>query len=106
MCRVQGHLHILSLGSEKRLFQTAHFGKKLFSAAGIPRDLRIVVQDHIQQGIVDLQLPVVIDESQFAELVHENIDPRTRGAHNFRERPLADFRYDWFRPSILAEICH
>jgi hypothetical protein len=27
MCRVQGHLHILSLGSEKRLFQTAHLQK-------------------------------------------------------------------------------
>jgi hypothetical protein len=38
----------------------------------IPRvDLGLVVQNHVQQGIMDLQLSVVFDKTQFAEFVHE-----------------------------------
>jgi hypothetical protein len=38
----------------------------------IPRfDLGLVVQNHVQQGIMDFQFSVVIDKAQFAELVHE-----------------------------------
>jgi hypothetical protein len=38
----------------------------------IPRfDLGLVVQNHVQQGIMDFQSSVVIDEAQFAEFVHE-----------------------------------
>ena len=35
----------------------------------MPRDLGIVVQDHVQQGIMDLDFSVVFDETQFAEFV-------------------------------------
>jgi len=31
----------------------------------------LVVKDNVEQGIVDLQFTVVVDESQFAELPHE-----------------------------------
>lgn len=33
--------------------------------------LWLVVQNRVQQGTVDLDLPVVADEAKFAELVHE-----------------------------------
>jgi hypothetical protein len=40
----------------------------------IPRfDLRLVVQNHVQQGIMDLKFSVVFDEAQFAEFVHEKL---------------------------------
>jgi hypothetical protein len=52
-----------------------HTCQNLFFAASIAPDLGIVVQDYTQQGIVDLQVAIVIDEPQFTELVHENVDP-------------------------------
>jgi hypothetical protein len=33
--------------------------------------LGLIEQDHVQQGIMDFQLSVVLDKAQFAELVHE-----------------------------------
>ena len=35
----------------------------------------LVVQHHAQERSVDLQTAVVLDEAQFPELVHEEIDP-------------------------------
>jgi hypothetical protein len=34
-----------------------------------------VVQNHVQQGTMDFQSSVVIDEAQFAEFVHEKANP-------------------------------
>jgi hypothetical protein len=34
------------------------------------------MKDHVQQGIADLQGPVVLDEPELAELVHKNAPPR------------------------------
>src|SRR5262249_26384471 len=34
-------------------------------------DLGLVVQNHVQQGIMDFQFSVVFDKTQFAEFVHE-----------------------------------
>jgi hypothetical protein len=39
-----------------------------------------VVQDHGQEGAVHLEATVVLDESQLAELVHEEIDASPGGA--------------------------
>jgi hypothetical protein len=40
--------------------------------ARIPRfDRGLIVQDHVQQGIMNFQLSIVFDETQFAEFVHE-----------------------------------
>jgi hypothetical protein len=35
----------------------------------------LLVQDNTQEGIVDVNLAVVLDEPQFPEFVHEKIDP-------------------------------
>jgi hypothetical protein len=43
-----------------------------FVLLGTCPEVRIVVQHHVQQGIVDLQGPIVLDESELAELVHEH----------------------------------
>jgi hypothetical protein len=41
----------------------------------------LLVQDNTQEGIVDLDLAVVVlDEAQLPEFVHEEIDSRARGA--------------------------
>src|SRR4029453_2450962 len=64
----------------------------------------IVVQDHIQKGIMDLQVTVVLDEPELAELVHEAAYARPRGADHLRERLLANLRNDRLRSAFLAEI--
>jgi hypothetical protein len=52
--------------------------KALSGSARIPRfDLGLVVQNHVQQGIMDFQFSVVFDEAQFAELVHEKAHARS-----------------------------
>jgi hypothetical protein len=40
-------------------------------------DLGLVMQDHVQQGIMNFQFSVVFDEAQFAEFVHEKAHPRS-----------------------------
>ena len=41
-----------------------------FARAVLP-DLRLVVQDHVQQRVTDFQFSVVFDIAQFAKFVHE-----------------------------------
>jgi hypothetical protein len=64
--------------------------EKLFilAACGL-RNLGIVVQDHIQQGIVDLQIAVVSDESQLAELVMKTLEAIAQAQRSIpgRRRP-------------------
>src|SRR5579863_3406369 len=50
-----------------------------------------IVQDHTQEGIVDVDLAVVFDEAQFPKFVHEEIDPRTRCANDLRQHLLRYF---------------
>src|ERR1700733_12227688 len=68
-------------------------------------DLRLVIQNHIQQGIMDLHVSVVIYIPQSAEFVHEEADPRSRCANHFRQGFLTDFPYNRLRASFLPEIC-
>src|ERR1700747_1471231 len=57
----------------------------------IPRfDLGLVVQNHVQQGIMNFQFSVVIDKAQFAELVHEKAHPRSGRADHLRQRFLTE----------------
>jgi hypothetical protein len=57
----------------------------------IPRfDLGLVVQNHVQQGIMDFQSSVVFDKAQFAELVHEKAHPRSGRADHLRQRFLTE----------------
>ena len=47
-------------------------GWGVFRACFIPRlDLRLLVQNHVQQGFMDFEFSVVFDEAQLAEFVHE-----------------------------------
>jgi hypothetical protein len=47
--------------------------RSLFFVGGTPPNLGVVVQDHVQQGIMNFQVAIVIDEAQLAEFVHEGI---------------------------------
>src|SRR4029077_17342175 len=50
--------------------------------------LESVVQHDTQERRCDLKAAVVLDETQFPELVHEKIDPRARRADHLRQRFL------------------
>src|SRR6185312_417700 len=66
----------------------------------------IVVQHHVQERIMNLQVSVVLDKSELAELVHEGAHPRPCSADHLRERLLAYLRYHGLRFALLAEIRH
>jgi hypothetical protein len=55
------------------------------SARISPFDLGLVVQNHVQQGIMDFQLSVVFDKTQFAEFVHEKAHARSGRADHLRQ---------------------
>ncbi len=50
----------------------------------------LVVQDDAEEGIVDVDLAVVLDEAQFAEFVHEKIDAGARCANHLRQHFLGN----------------
>ena len=64
------------------------------------------MKDHVQQGIVDFQGAVVLDEPELAELVHKKAHARPRRSNHFGERLLANLRYDRLGPPLLAEVRH
>src|SRR4029077_3320910 len=66
--------------------------------------LRLVAQNHIQQGTMDLDAAVVIDQAQLSEFVHEEAHAGPGRSDHFRKRLLANLRYDRLRPAFLAEI--
>jgi hypothetical protein len=51
----------------------------------------LVVQDNTQEGFVDVDLAVVLDETQFPEFVHEKIDPGPRCAKDLQISRLCKF---------------
>src|SRR6266446_6808772 len=72
----------------------------------IPRfDLGLVVQNHVQQGIIDFQFSVVFDKTQFAEFVHEKAHTRSGRADHLRQCFLTKLSHDRLRPAFFAEIC-
>ena len=53
----------------------------------IPRfDRGLLVQNHVQQGIMHFQCSIVFDETQFAEFIHEEADARPGRANHLRQR--------------------
>jgi len=50
-----------------------------------------VLQDNTQEGFVDLDLAIVLDEAQFPEFVHEKIGPGPRCANHLRQHLLRYF---------------
>jgi hypothetical protein len=69
-------------------------------------DGRRLVQNHTQQGIMDFQIAVVVDESELPKFVHKDAHAWSRSADHLRQRRLADFRNHPFRLSFFAEIRH
>jgi hypothetical protein len=68
-------------------------------------DLGLVIQDHVQQGIVDFDCSIVFDIAQFAKFVHEKTHARSSGADHLGKCFLTEPSYDRLRPAFLAEIC-
>jgi hypothetical protein len=94
--------------SEARIYQIAHIEEFILVRTDcfIPRfDLGLVVQNQVQQGIMDFQLSIVFDKTQFAEFVHEKAHPRSGRADHLRQRFLTDLSDDRLRLAFLAEIC-
>jgi hypothetical protein len=51
-------------------------------------------------------MPIVIDEPELAEFVHEHAHARPRGADDLRERLLTDLPDHRLGSPLLAEIRH
>src|SRR5712692_11553362 len=62
----------------------------------------LVAQDNTQEGIVDVDLAVVLDEAQFPEFVHEKIDPGPRRANHLRQHLLRYFGNHLLRLALRA----
>src|SRR6266478_2073675 len=62
----------------------------------------LLVKDNTQEGIVDVDLAVVLDESQFPEFVHEKIDPRPRCPDHLRQHLLRHFGKHLLRLALRA----
>jgi hypothetical protein len=60
-------LRFIKLSILQMLFCTDRFISRL--------DLRLLVQNHVQQGFMDFDFSVVFDETQLAEFVHEKTYP-------------------------------
>jgi hypothetical protein len=61
------------------------------------------MQDDTEEGIVDLNLAVVLDEAQFPEFVHERIDSGARCANHLRQRLLRYFGKRFVRMARCAK---
>jgi hypothetical protein len=68
-------------------------------------NLRLIAQNHVQQGTVDFNLAVVINKPQLPKFVHEKTDARSRCADHLREGLLADFCYYRLRPIAGSQKC-
>src|SRR5258705_11221559 len=99
-------MQITTSHSSAGLTSTCSCMLTLSGSARIPRFyLGLVVQNHVQQGIMDFQFSVVFDKTQFAEFVHEKAHARSRRADHLRQGFLTKSSHDRLRPAFLAEIC-
>ena len=53
---------------------------------------------------MNLDLSIVADEAELAELVHEKTDPRSSRSDHFGQRFLADSDANGLRAGFLSEI--
>src|SRR5271168_5412334 len=65
----------------------------------------LFVEDDGQQGFVDLDSAVVLDEAEFPEFIHEEIHAGTRGADHFGKRFLGYLRKSTVRLILFAVAC-
>ena len=62
------------------------------------------MKDDTEEGTVDFQAPVVINEAEGPELIHKMIDPRPGCANHLRQIFLTDFGDDPFWFTFLSEM--
>src|SRR5258706_9620329 len=62
----------------------------------------LLVQDNAQEGIIDVDLAVVLDEARFPEFVHEKIAPGPRRANHLRQHLLRYFGQHLLRMALRA----
>ena len=74
-----------------------------FASVVLP-DLRLVVQDHVQQRVTDFQFSIVFNIAQLAKLVHEKAHARSGRANHLREGLLAKLPDDRLSRGFFAEI--
>ena len=58
------------------------------------------MQNRTQQRIVDLDMPIIVDEAQLAKLVHEIADAGSRGSDHLSQCFLTNVQTD--RPGASA----
>ncbi len=73
----------MSRGNHQHLLGADHVPTPAF-----PQNQALVVKDNTQEGIIDADLAVVLDEAQFSEFVHEKIDPGPRCANHLCQHLL------------------
>src|SRR5271157_429298 len=83
------------------LSKIAHFGGQPVRSPNVPLS---VVQDDIQQRTVNVQSAVILDEAQFAEPVHEEVDSGARRANDLGQHLLADLGDHRLRSAFLPEV--
>jgi len=70
----------------------------------------LVVENDIEEGAVYVQLlvrpAIVLNEAQFAELIHEETDGGARGADHLGEIFLTHLRHDRLRLAFFPKIGH
>src|SRR3984957_1734676 len=74
-----------------------------FASVVLP-DLRLVVQDHVQQRVTDFYFSIVFNIAQFAKFIHEKAHARSGRTNHLRERFLTELPDDWLNRGFLAEI--
>src|SRR4029453_19687267 len=70
-----------------------------------PWGVRLLVEDDAQQGFVDLDAPVVLDEAELPELVHEVVHARARGPHHLGKDLLRNLHPQSSRRPRHAVAC-
>jgi hypothetical protein len=63
------------------------------------------VQHNTQKRIVDVDFPVVLDEAQFPEFIHEKIHTRPRRANHLCQHLLGYLRKRFLRMTWRAVVC-
>ena len=51
---------------------------------------RLIVKNHVEKGLVDVNAAVVIDKTEFAKAIHEEADPRSSRSDHVGKRLLRD----------------
>ena len=64
----------------------------------------LVVKDNFEEGTLNAQTIVVVNETQVSELVHERTNPRAARADHLRQSILADLGNYMQRFGIFTEI--